>query len=222
MKVKTRLNTRREEMSKEKNRRGDASDGDLRRSSGHTGRGGHLLRTRAVPLPYGVASAILRDGVLQSVEWESSRKRLEVVLAEKFPGASEIDPGECAAGRLLQAYSGGRRVPAEAIAAIPVAWDRARGFQRIVLRELAKVPYGKTVTYGELAARAGRERAARAVGAALARNPWPVILPCHRVVGAGGRMVGFGKGIHAKRILLSFEERNLGVATGCPRNRQSV
>ncbi|MGA6992534.1 MAG: methylated-DNA--[protein]-cysteine S-methyltransferase [Candidatus Deferrimicrobiaceae bacterium] len=209
-------------MSKEKNRRGDASAGDSRRSSGRSGRGGHLLRTRAVPLPYGVASAVLRDGILQSVEWESSRKRLEAALAEKFPGASEIDPGECAAGRLLQAYSGGRRVPAEAVAAIPVAWDRARGFQRIVLRELAKVPYGKTVTYGELAARAGRERAARAVGAALARNLWPVILPCHRVVGAGGRMVGFGKGIHAKRILLSFEERNLDVATGCPRNRQNV
>jgi len=209
-------------MSKEKNRRGDDSAGNLRRSGGQTGRGAGLLRTRAVPLPYGVASAVLRDGVLQSVAWESSRKRLEAALAETFPGASEIDPGECAAGRLLQAYSGGRRVPAEAVAAIPVAWDRARGFQRIVLRELAKVPYGETVTYGELAAKAGRERAARAVGAALARNPWPVILPCHRVVGAGGRMVGFGKGIHAKRILLSFEERNLDVATGCPRNRQSV
>ena len=196
-------------MSKEKNRRGHASAKELRRSSGQIGRGRDLLRTRAVLLPYGVASAVLLDGVLQSVEWESSRKRLEAALAEKFPGASEIDPGECAAGRLLQEYSGGRRVPAEAVAAIPVAWDRAGGFRRIVLRELAKVPYGKTVTYGELAARTGRERAARAVGAALARNPWPVILPCHRVVGAGGRMVGFGKGIHAKKILLSFEEKNL-------------
>ena len=155
------------------------------------------------------------------MEWEGSRKRLEAVLSEKFPGAEEIDPGDCTAGRILLAYSGGKRVSVESVAAVRVDWDRVRGFRRVVLKELAKVPYGETTTYGELAARAGRWKAARAVGAAMARNPWPVIIPCHRVVGAGGKMVGFGKGIDAKRTLLAFEERSAGNATACPRKRRN-
>jgi O-6-methylguanine DNA methyltransferase len=126
----------------------------------------------------------------------------------------------CGAGRVLQAYSGCRPVAPETLAAIPVDWDRARGFQRTVLKELAGISYGKTITYGALAARAGRGKAARAVGAAVSRNRWPVIVPCHRVVGAGGKMVGFGKGIAAKRILLAFEEKNLAADMECPRKRQ--
>jgi methylated-DNA-[protein]-cysteine S-methyltransferase len=89
-----------------------------------------------------------------------------------------------------------------------------------VLNELAGIPYGKTITYGALAARAGRGKAARAVGAAVSRNPWPVIVPCHRVVGAGGKMVGFGKGLDAKRILLASEEKTLAADMECPRKRQ--
>jgi methylated-DNA-[protein]-cysteine S-methyltransferase len=85
----------------------------------------------------------------------------------------------------------------------------AAGFHGRVLQETAKIPYGRTVTYGELAGMAGSPSAARAVGAALARNPWPVIVPCHRVVGAGGMLVGFGKGLPAKEALLKFEERNV-------------
>jgi methylated-DNA-[protein]-cysteine S-methyltransferase len=85
----------------------------------------------------------------------------------------------------------------------------AAGFHGRVLQETAKIPYGRTVTYGELAGMAGSPGAARAAGAALARNPWPVIIPCHRVVGAGGTLVGFGKGLPAKEALLKFEERNM-------------
>jgi methylated-DNA-[protein]-cysteine S-methyltransferase len=109
----------------------------------------------------------------------------------------------------------------ESVAAVPVDWDRVHGFRRVVLKELAKVPYGETTTYGELAARAGRGKAARAVGAAMSQNPWPVILPCHRVVGAGGKMVGFGRGIDAKRTLLAFEGRSADNETACPKNRQN-
>jgi methylated-DNA-[protein]-cysteine S-methyltransferase len=212
------INTEREEMSKEKNRAGKPCRMDTR---GQTGIGEGFCRTRPVLLPYGAASAVLREGVLQSVEWEGSRKRLETVLSENFPGAKEIDPGDCLAGRLLLAYSGGQRVTVESVAAVPVDWDSVSGFQRVVLEELAKVPYGETTTYGELAAKAGRGKAARAVGAAMSRNPWPVIIPCHRVVGAGGKMVGFGKGIDAKRTLLAFEGRSAANATACPRNRQN-
>jgi methylated-DNA-[protein]-cysteine S-methyltransferase len=78
-------------------------------------------------------------------------------------------------------------------------------FQRLVLTELALVPYGETATYGALAARIGRDRAARAVGGALNRNPIPIVLPCHRIVGSGGRLVGYGGGIERKRLLLDLE-----------------
>jgi methylated-DNA-[protein]-cysteine S-methyltransferase len=78
-------------------------------------------------------------------------------------------------------------------------------FSRRVLEELAKVPYGETTTYGELAARAARPRAARAVGTVMNRNPIPIVLPCHRVVGASGALVGYGGGLERKEALLRLE-----------------
>jgi methylated-DNA-[protein]-cysteine S-methyltransferase len=78
-------------------------------------------------------------------------------------------------------------------------------FQRLVLGELALVPYGQTATYGFLARRIGKPSAARAVGGALNRNPLPIVLPCHRIVGAGGSLVGYGGGLERKRTLLALE-----------------
>jgi methylated-DNA-[protein]-cysteine S-methyltransferase len=78
-------------------------------------------------------------------------------------------------------------------------------FHRDVLRRLALVPYGRTTTYGTLAAEAGRPRAARAVGTAMNRNPIPIVLPCHRVVGSTGSLVGYGGGIERKVALLRLE-----------------
>ncbi len=78
-------------------------------------------------------------------------------------------------------------------------------FQREVLSELARVPYGDVATYGTLAARIGKPRAARAVGGALNRNPIPILLPCHRVVGASGSLVGYAGGLERKRALLALE-----------------
>jgi methylated-DNA-[protein]-cysteine S-methyltransferase len=78
-------------------------------------------------------------------------------------------------------------------------------FQQLVLHELARVPYGEVATYGGLAARIGNPRAARAVGGALNRNPVPIVLPCHRVVGASGSLVGYGGGLERKRALLDLE-----------------
>jgi methylated-DNA-[protein]-cysteine S-methyltransferase len=86
---------------------------------------------------------------------------------------------------------------------------RAAPFQQDVLRELARVPYGELATYGELARRIGKPRAARAVGGALNRNPIPIVLPCHRVVGASGALVGYAGGLDRKRALLELE----GVST---------
>jgi len=78
-------------------------------------------------------------------------------------------------------------------------------FYMRVLSELARVAYGKTTTYGALAARAGNPRAARAVGTVMNRNPVPIVLPCHRVVGANGSLTGYGGGLHRKELLLRLE-----------------
>src|SRR5204863_531290 len=79
------------------------------------------------------------------------------------------------------------------------------GFPRRVLEELALVPYGEVTTYGRLAERAERPRAARAVGTVMNRNPLPIVLPCHRVVGSTGKLVGYGGGLDRKEALLRLE-----------------
>ena len=79
------------------------------------------------------------------------------------------------------------------------------GFPRRVLDELAHVPYGELTTYGELARRAEHPRAARAVGTIMNRNPIPIVLPCHRVVGASGSLTGYGGGLPRKETLLRLE-----------------
>ncbi len=81
-------------------------------------------------------------------------------------------------------------------------------FQRKVWRELRKIPYSRTTTYGELARRIGQPTASRAVGAANGRNPLPIVIPCHRVVGAKGDLTGFGGGLATKEALLRLEREN--------------
>ncbi len=83
-------------------------------------------------------------------------------------------------------------------------------FQLAVWRELARIPYGATISYGELARRIERPLAVRAVGAANGRNPLPIVLPCHRVIGSDGSLTGFGGGLPAKRFLLTLERRIAG------------
>jgi methylated-DNA-[protein]-cysteine S-methyltransferase len=78
-------------------------------------------------------------------------------------------------------------------------------FQRRVWSELVKIPYGQTISYGELASRVGNPNAARAVGAANGRNPISIIIPCHRVVGSSGRLTGYGGGLPVKVGLLELE-----------------
>jgi methylated-DNA-[protein]-cysteine S-methyltransferase len=88
---------------------------------------------------------------------------------------------------------------------VPVDWTVVRGFTRQVLEACAQVPFGRTVSYGELAGAVGCPRGARAVGQALGRNPAPMIVPCHRVLAAGGRLGGFGGGLERKQRLLELE-----------------
>ena len=86
---------------------------------------------------------------------------------------------------------------------------RVAPFHEEVLRELARVPYGHTDTYGHLASLVGRPKAARAVGTVMNRNPIPIVLPCHRIVGANGSLTGYGGGLPAKRLLLELEGATL-------------
>ena len=80
-------------------------------------------------------------------------------------------------------------------------------FQRDVLGALQQIPYGETRTYGEIAEHLGKPKASRAVGAANGRNPIPILIPCHRVIGSDGSLTGFGGGIDTKEFLLSLERR---------------
>ena len=85
-------------------------------------------------------------------------------------------------------------------------------FQLSVLSELQKIPYGTTASYGEIAERIGKPKAVRAVGAANGRNPIPIIIPCHRVIGANGTLTGYAGGLEIKRFLLDLEESVLAAA----------
>ena len=87
---------------------------------------------------------------------------------------------------------------------LPLA-PRGTEFQKSVWRALATIPYGRTASYAALAAMVGNAGASRAVGAANGRNPIPIVVPCHRVIGADGSLTGFGGGLPAKRFLLALE-----------------
>lgn len=95
---------------------------------------------------------------------------------------------------------------------VPLA-PAGTGFQKRVWDALRSVPYGKTASYGEIAARLGKPGAAVAVGQANSRNPIPIIIPCHRIIGADGKLVGYTGGLHIKTALLRLE----GTETERPR-----
>jgi methylated-DNA-[protein]-cysteine S-methyltransferase len=125
-------------------------------------------------------------------------------IARAYPEAKAQETGVISeAIRQLHDYFSGRRRNFD----LPLAMDRLTPFTTRVLRTLAKVPYGSTLTYGELAVLAGFPHAARAVGRAMAVNPFPIVIACHRVVGAGGKMTGYSgaEGIVTKEWLLRFE-----------------
>jgi methylated-DNA-[protein]-cysteine S-methyltransferase len=88
---------------------------------------------------------------------------------------------------------------------LPLDWQLTKGFYRKVLRATARIPYGKTRSYGQVAKRAGSPRAVRATGTALGSNPLPIIVPCHRVLRSGGALGGYGGGLDVKQALLELE-----------------
>lgn len=154
------------------------------------------MRWAVVPAPIGPI-AVGSDGRGIS----AVRFRATGVRAERPGDGGVLD----LAAAQLTAYFAGERTGFELPLCVPE--DGTSEFDRAVWAELAHIPYGEMRTYGEVAAAVGAVDGARAVGAACNRNPLPLVLPCHRVVGAGGKLVGFGGGLHRKRWLLEHEAR---------------
>jgi methylated-DNA-[protein]-cysteine S-methyltransferase len=127
---------------------------------------------------------------------------VELLKASDFVLASKTDP----LARRLTAYADGKR---DDFLDVPLDLGDLTDFQRRVLDHCRRIPYGKTVTYSQLAAKAGFPGAARAVGSVMARNRIPLVIPCHRVVASDGSLGGYSgpDGVATKKRLLEMESR---------------
>ena len=138
---------------------------------------------------------------------EPSRSEVIGAATEEYPNVS-VDPDsrsellEKAKDCLLAHIDDGRPIPD-----LPIDLPKGSAFEHSVWDAIARIPFGKTRTYLELARDAGNPRAARAAGGACGRNPLPVFVPCHRVVRSGGALGGFAGGLDLKRSLLGIESR---------------
>jgi methylated-DNA-[protein]-cysteine S-methyltransferase len=139
---------------------------------------------------------LLGDGqALHGLYMQAGRKPIEV-----RPAWTRDDEAFADVRSQLEEYFAGERTRFD----MPMHLD-GTAFQRTVWHALTEIPYGQTISYGELARRIGRPDLARAVGTANGQNPIAVIVPCHRVIGANGKLVGYGGGLDNKRRLLELE-----------------
>lgn len=148
---------------------------------------------------------------LRAAEWEDKSPRMERSLRLHYgAGGYQLQPtrSHSPARLALEAYFEGELVAIESIR----TQTRGTDFQRRVWSALRDIPVGTTVSYGQLAATIGRPAAVRAVGAANGANPIPVIVPCHRVIGADASLTGFGGGLERKRWLLAHERTHCAKA----------
>jgi methylated-DNA-[protein]-cysteine S-methyltransferase len=130
--------------------------------------------------------------------WEKLLNEIAEVVSPRIVEAPErLDDVR----RQLDEYFEGRRHEFD----LPLDWRLTHGFQGKAIKQIARIPYGRTLTYGELAAKAGNPRAFRAAGTACGANPLPPIVPCHRVLPAGGGVGNYGGGPEMKKALLKLE-----------------
>lgn len=142
--------------------------------------------------PIGALRLVCEDGHLTRIEFENQYSE------DGEPEAGDPVLDECA--RQLDDYFDGRR---QAFS-LPLAPD-GTAFQQSVWNELREIPYGESRSYRDIARAIGNPAAVRAVGAANGRNPLPILVPCHRVIGSNGRLTGFAGGLKAKAFLLKLE-----------------
>ena len=153
--------------------------------------------------PLGDLRLAVSDFGLVAVEWADSQPALDKYLARLKrpvqPDAKKIKPY----ARELSEYLNGKRTAFT----IPVDWTFFTSFQREALQAVYRIPYGETRTYIDIAREINRPLAYRAVGAANAMNPMPLVIPCHRVIGADGKLHGYvgGEGLPTKEWLLRLE-----------------
>ena len=157
------------------------------------------LRRRELPTPIGVLTLIASDEGIAHILFEKE-KETDASLRTDVPLADAVDEVLDEAVSQLEEYFAGSRRDFD----LPLDLD-GTDFQREAWLALADVPYGETTTYGEQAQRIGRPGAFRAVGAANGQNPIPIVLPCHRIIGADGSLTGFGGGLDVKQKLLDHE-----------------
>ncbi len=147
-----------------------------------------------IETPYGVMTLVQRGEALSELHFSG-----ETLMARQLADTPLLQEAK----RQLEAYFAGKLRQFD----LPLA-PLGTSFQTLIWQTLtAEVPYGQTITYGELAKRAGNPAASRAVGMANHRNPLPIFIPCHRVIGAGGKLVGYGGGLPLKQSLLNLEAR---------------
>ena len=157
-----------------------------------------------VDSPVGPLTLVAVDGVLAGLYMTEQR---HLPPSEAFGESAEYPDGApfAAAARQLREYFTGVRTAFDLDLAL-----NGTEFQRRVWTALRDIPYGQTISYGQLADRLGQPSASRAVGLANGKNPVGIIVPCHRVVGAAGGLTGYGGGIERKRFLLAHEQRVSG------------
>ena len=158
-----------------------------------------------LPSPLGHLRIVVdRDGALRAIDWDPDETRLRQFLSKhNGTGGFTLEPASDPAGvtsALARYFDGDVR----AIDRIPVAMAGTT-FQRRVWTALRGIPVGTTISYAELANRIDQPSAVRAVGLANGANPIPVVVPCHRVIGTNGKLVGYGGGLDRKRWLLAHE-----------------
>lgn len=161
------------------------------------------LYARRVPSPIGELFVVSDGTAITEIHFESHHGDAPPNCAEVGVGAVELL--DRAAEQLAEYFAGERRD-----FDLPVA-PRGTEFQRRAWAQLLEIPYGETLTYGEQARRIDAPTASRAVGAANGANPIPIVIPCHRVVGANGSLTGYAGGVDVKRALLDLERGQLSL-----------
>jgi len=166
------------------------------------GRSRRVVYWNALDAPIGRVLVAVTEAGLVRIGFRRSEASFVAEIERELDADTVRSPARTAdVVRQLHAYFAGRRRSFD----LPVDLARLTRFQRRVLAAAAAVPAGRVVSYGDIARRIGRPRGSRAVGQALGRNPVPIVIPCHRVVAAGGRLGGYTGGLGIKRALLRIE-----------------
>lgn len=177
----------------------------------------------SMPVPSEVIPSVLKKAVRQLQEYflpaekdlvpdagVSAAEMVDSAVTDSEAG-SDVDSNDVDSASGAFASAGSRKSGRKSKVKARRSFDlpllmRGTDFQKAVWREMLKIPYGETISYQELARRAGREKAVRAAASACAKNGIGIFIPCHRVIGSNGRLTGFGGGLDVKKFLLNMEK----------------